>query len=111
MRFCLAKDIRPVAFSPVARPSPVDKKLQNDAYIQELAAKYNKSAVQIMLNWGLCKGHVVIPKATGLDHQLENLAIFDFKLTEDEILGVEKLNKGIRLCNKFGAMEGFDVFA
>ena len=105
----------------MARPGAVEKgdqlcppdwpDLRNNVYLQELAAKYNKSVVQIMLNWGLCKGHVVIPKATGLDHQLENLAVFDFKLTDDEILGVEKLNKEIRLCNKFQTMEGFDVFA
>ena len=64
-----------------------------------------------MLNWGLCKGHVVIPKAVSLENQLENKKIFDFRLTEEEIIGVEKLNKEIRLCNKFQTMEGFDVFA
>lgn len=64
-----------------------------------------------MLNWGLCKGHVVIPKATSLKNQVENQNVFDFKLTEDEIAAVEKLDKEIRLCNKFEMMEKYDIFA
>ena len=78
VRFCLAKDIRPVAYTPVARPGASEKgdtfagpnwpDLTKNAYLQELAAKYNKTVVQIMLNWGLCRGHVVIPKATSLEH-------------------------------------------
>ena len=45
-----------------------------------------------MLNWGLCKGHVVIPKATQLIHQQENMNVFDFHLSQDEVLNVEKLD-------------------
>lgn len=121
MKFLHAKDIRPVAYTPVARPGGVEKgdklcppdwpDLRKDTYLQSLAEKYQKSVVQIMLNWGLCKGHVVIPKANGLDHQKENMEVFDFKLTQEEIEGVEKLDKRIRLCNKFEMTEKFDCFA
>lgn len=64
-----------------------------------------------MLNWGLCKGHVVIPKATGLDHQKENLDVFDFRLTEQEIKTIDELDRNIRGCNKFEFLEGFDCYA
>ena len=65
-----------------------------------------------MLNWGLCKGHVVIPKGTSAEHQKENLDVFDFQLTPEEVLGVEKLETGRRLCNThFDVFEKFDVFA
>lgn len=63
-----------------------------------------------MLNWGISRGHVVIPKATSLEHQVENAAVFDFKLTDDEISNVSALNKGIRLCNKFDDMGNVDFF-
>lgn len=76
--FCLSVDVRPVAYTPVARPGGSQKgdklcgenwpDLRDNSYLQELAAKYNKSVVQIMLNWGICRGHVVIPKATSLEH-------------------------------------------
>ena len=64
-----------------------------------------------MLNWGVCRGHVVIPKAVGIDHQAENRQIFDFKLTEEEIEGVNKLNTNRRLCNYFQIWGKFDLFA
>ena len=74
----MAKNIVPIAYTPVARPGAASKNdplapsdwpdLRNDAYLQSLAKKYNKTVVQIMLNWGLCRGHAVIPKAASLVH-------------------------------------------
>lgn len=64
-----------------------------------------------MLNWGICRGCAVIPKAVSLEHQEENLKIFDFHLTAEEINRIEQLDKGIRLCNKFEMFEKFDLFA
>eukprot|EP00355_Strombidium_rassoulzadegani_P006861 CAMPEP_0168615674 /NCGR_PEP_ID=MMETSP0449_2-20121227/4627_1 /TAXON_ID=1082188 /ORGANISM="Strombidium rassoulzadegani, Strain ras09" /LENGTH=281 /DNA_ID=CAMNT_0008656423 /DNA_START=34 /DNA_END=879 /DNA_ORIENTATION=+ len=112
VKFLLAKNIIPVAYTPVARPGAVENgdalcppdwpDLRKDEFLQGIAKKYNKSVVQVMLNWGLCRGHCVIPKAAGLDHQKENLDIFDFKLTEEECQQIiERCGKGIRLCNKF----------
>ena len=37
-----------------------------------MAAKYDRSATQILLNWGMARGYVVIPKAGDLGHQEEN---------------------------------------
>ena len=67
--------------------------------------------VQIMLNWGLCKGHAVIPKAASSSHQKENIDIFDFELTSTEIEEIDKLNRNIRFGNKFDCFENFDCFA
>jgi diketogulonate reductase-like aldo/keto reductase len=102
VRFLLAKDIRPTAYTPVARAGGAEKgdslvkegypDLMKDAYLLSLAEKYNKSVVQIMLNWGLCKGHVVIPKANGLGHQKENINIFDFKLTDEELAQIASMD-------------------
>lgn len=121
VRFLLAKDILPIAFTPVARPGAVEKgdtltppdwpDLRDNEYLQSLAAKYNKSVPQVMLNWGLCRGYAVIPKAASAKYQLENLDIFDFRLTEEEIVEAGKLDASVRLCNKFPFNESFDVFA
>jgi len=46
-----------------------------------LAEKFKKTPVQIVLRWGLDRGHVVIPKATERKHLEENFNIFDFKLS------------------------------
>jgi diketogulonate reductase-like aldo/keto reductase len=121
VNFLLAKEILPIAYTPVARPGAVEKgdklcpadwpDLRNDEYLQSLGTKYGKSVVQIMLNFGVSRGYAVIPKANGLDHQKENMEIFDFKLSPEEITQICLLDKRIRLCNKFSMTENFDVFA
>ena len=98
VKFLLAKNIRPVAYTPTARPGAFAKgdsvvketypDPSTNEYLVELGKKYNKSTVQIMLNWGLSKGHAVIPKANSLGHQQENFNIFDFELTDDEMAGI-----------------------
>ena len=100
VKFLLAKDIRPVAYTHVARPGEAGQgcvpsdwpDLRNDPILKSLAEKYNKSVVQIMLNWGLCRGHVVIPKATKKEHQLQNLDVYDFKLSDEEVKTIESLD-------------------
>jgi len=64
-----------------------------------------------MLNWGISRGYCVIPKANSLVNQKANMDIFDFELSEEEMTGISKLDKRIRLCNKMPFMEGFDFFA
>ena len=122
----LAKNILPIAYCPVAKPqdpNSVDEfsppfypnkdwpDLRKNAYLQELGTKYNKSVVQVMLNWALCRGHAVIPKATSLAHQADNMNIYDFRLTAEEVEKVNELDAKERLCNKFEFCGFFDVFA
>lgn len=85
--------------------------LRNDPCLQAIAQKHGKSVVQVMLNWGLARGHVVIPKATGLDHQQENMNVFDFKLSEEDMEAIKPMDSGRRLCNKFEIIGGYDFFA
>lgn len=102
-------NVQPVAYTPIARPAAVERgdkmapkdwpDLRNDPYLQGLANKYGKSVCQVMLNWGLCRGHAVIPKAVSIEHQTDNFGCTDFKLTDEEVEGVNALNKNIRLCN------------
>ena len=104
-------NVRPVAYCPIARPGASnlgDKltgkewpDLRENPFLQELAAKYKKSVVQIMLNWGICRGHMVIPKGDCLEHITENIDIFDFKLTDEEVKKVCDLNQNKRLPHKF----------
>jgi len=64
-----------------------------------------------MLNWGISRNCAVIPKATSLEHLLENTQFLDFSLSEDEVKKItEKMNINRRLCNFFDPEE-FDCFA
>lgn len=62
-----------------------------------LAEKYGKSPAQIVLNWHLHRGIIVIPKTTKVERLAENLNVFDFKLEEEEYKQISGLNKDIRL--------------
>jgi len=60
--------------------------------IKELAAKYNKTAGQIVLSWTWQQGIVVNARSLSPVHQLENLNIFDFQMTPDEIKQVGSIS-------------------
>ena len=58
--------------------------------------KYGKSNVQIILRWHIQAGNIVIPGATNPDHIKANIDIFDFKLTDEEMKEIAKVNKNTR---------------
>lgn len=72
-----------------------NKVLMNEEIFVELSKKYNKSTAQIILRWHTQMGYNVIPGAKSENHIKENIDIFDFKLTDDEMKKIEKLNKDI----------------
>jgi alcohol dehydrogenase (NADP+) len=72
--------------------------LDNDVII-ELANKYNKSAAQIILNWGLSRGTIVIPKTVTPKRAIENFASQDFELESNDMEKIDNLEKGFRYVN------------
>ena len=69
-----------------------DKGLQQEPVFQELAAKYGKSAAQIILRWHVQMGTSIIPGSKNPAHIADNANIFDFSLTEDEMAEIAKLD-------------------
>ena len=59
--------------------------------LTDLSKKYGKSVAQIMLRWALQMGTVVIPGTGNPDHMKENLAVYDFVLTEDDMEAITNL--------------------
>jgi 2,5-diketo-D-gluconate reductase A len=62
-----------------------------------LAAKYSKTAAQIVLRWHIELGLVPIPKSATPSRIAQNIDIFDFALTSDEIAAVSALDNGDEL--------------
>lgn len=73
-----------------------DKSLIEEPIFNELANKYGKSNVQIILRWHVQSGNVVIPGAKKEGHIKDNIDIFDFELTEEEMGRIAKLDKNQR---------------
>lgn len=80
-----------------------DKSLINEPIFAKLGEKYNKSSAQIILRWHTQMGFVVIPGSKNVDHIRDNLDIFDFTLTDDEMNEISKLDKNVRYYNRTDA--------
>lgn len=67
--------------------------LLSDPVLSGIAAGHNKSVVQVILRWHLQRGVVAIPGSSNPDHIEENISIFDFSLTDDEMARIAALNR------------------
>lgn len=76
-----------------------DSGLINEPVFCRLAEKYGKSNVQVILRWHIQKGHLVIPRSVNPQHIRENIEIFDFSLTNEEMREIDTLDKGRRYFN------------
>jgi 2,5-diketo-D-gluconate reductase A len=60
--------------------------------LKEIGAKYNKSVGQTALRFLIQSGVVVIPKSTHKERMIENISVFDFKLSEEDMKKIESLD-------------------
>jgi diketogulonate reductase-like aldo/keto reductase len=64
--------------------------------VTSLADKYGKTAAQVVLRWHIDQGVVAIPKSVKPHRIAENIAVFDFELTADEVAAIDALDTGVR---------------
>lgn len=62
--------------------------------LKEIASHHNKSVVQIVLRWMLQQDIIMIPKTWNSEYLKENISIFDFELSSDEMCRIDSMNKG-----------------
>ena len=67
--------------------------LLNDPVISKIAEHHDKSSAQVILRWNLQKGVVVIPGSSNPEHIKENTELFDFELTDDEMMQIHDLDR------------------
>jgi 2,5-diketo-D-gluconate reductase B len=77
------------AYTPLSRGG-----VQGDAILKEIGEAHGKTATQVALRWLVQQEKVsAIPKATGEEHLAENLDVFDFELSEEEMSRVFSLSQ------------------
>jgi diketogulonate reductase-like aldo/keto reductase len=67
-----------------------------DPVIGGIAQAHDKTPAQVMLRWHLQQGRSVIPKSTKPQRIAENLDVFDFDLTTEELAAIDALDTGQR---------------
>ena len=91
LQFCKNNHIQLEAYSPLTRGEKL-----NHATILTIAQKYDKSAAQILIRWGLQHDLVMIPKSIHEKRIKENSEVFDFQLEEQDMKLLNSLNEDLR---------------
>ncbi|MEZ6088852.1 MAG: aldo/keto reductase [Pirellulaceae bacterium] len=100
LRFCREEQIAFTAFSPfgalsyheIGMADKSDSLLEIET-IRQIANNHNRSAAQILLRWGVQRQTAVIPKTSRSERLSENIAIFDFELTDQEMSAINALDQ------------------
>nr|CAD7258537.1 unnamed protein product [Timema shepardi] len=114
--FCKALDVTICAYSPLGSPgmrirnhkgdpSIIDMPLTHPVVLK-LAKKYNKTPSQILIRHSIQRGVVVIPKSNNPERLKENIQVFDFVLSPDDVYELDFLDRGEkgRSLPPFGGM-------
>lgn len=64
--------------------------------VKAIAARHSKTPAQILLKWALQRGTVAIPKSSKMERVIENISLFDFTLTDEDMDVITALNKNER---------------
>jgi 2,5-diketo-D-gluconate reductase A len=86
--FCRDNEITIQAWSPLTRASRL-----NDDKVAAMAARYGKTPAQLLIRWNLQLGVVPLPKANHVQHQRENLNVFDFEIVPADMAKLGALNE------------------
>lgn len=86
--YCQGREIIIQAYSPLSRTERLD-----DPRLQGIAATYGKTPAQVLIRWNLQLGTVPLPKANQRAHLEENIDVFDFEISEDDMAALGSLNE------------------
>ena len=90
-RVSAERDLVTEAHSPLG----AGKLLDNPA-VTSIASAHGKSPAQVLIRWSIQLGNVVLPRSTNPERIAQNIDVFDFELTDDEMTSLNSLNQGTR---------------
>jgi len=104
IEYCRNKDILVTAYSPLGSPDrpwakPTDPRLMDDPKLVSIAAKYGKSPAQIILRWNAQRGLIIIPKTVTKSRMIENMSVYDFELSKDDMELINSFDCNGRSCS------------
>lgn len=93
--YCKSKSIAIMAWAPLSGTTMQTKQALDHDIVEEVAENYKghkpPTTAQVILRWALQKGFAIIPGSGNPQHQIENLEIYDFQLTSEEMDRIEHL--------------------
>lgn len=80
------------AWSPIAQGRILD-----DRTLRSVGEGYGKSSAQVALRWHIQRGDIIFPKSSSSTRRAENMNIFDFELTGEQMSSIDELDRGQRI--------------
>jgi D-xylose reductase len=103
MRLAKQYGIEVTSFSPLGALSYLEldmagaaESVLEQSVVKQAAQRLGKTAAQVVLRWGVQRGNAIIPKTSRPERLIENLDIFDFELTSEEMQEISALNSNRR---------------
>lgn len=87
--YALQNDIQPESWAPFGETIKVLSKLPT---LKAIADNHHKTVAQVILRWLMQRNVVAIPSSSSIDHLKENIDIFDFDLTSQEMDNIKQLD-------------------
>ena len=105
--------IEPIAYCPIARGANTLKcpDICEHPTVKICQEKYGKTGAQILLNWGIQRGHIVIPKSNNESRVKENIESLNFTLDKEDVEAISKLDEGVRICDDLPWLGNHSIFA
>jgi diketogulonate reductase-like aldo/keto reductase len=100
---CRRHDMALVAYSPVAKG-----RIKNDETLARIGAAYGKTAAQVCLRWLVQQNVAAIPRTSRIERLSENIEIFDFALTDDEMTRISAMGSVKGRLTDFGFAPKWD---
>jgi diketogulonate reductase-like aldo/keto reductase len=85
---CEQRDVVLEAYSPLGTGRNLD-----DRTVNEVAERNGRTAAQVLLRWGVQRGIPEIPKSTKRERIEENMQIFDFELSDEDMAALDALDE------------------
>lgn len=109
LKYCASKGIRLMAYSPLGAGSPaMGHSLLEHPVVLEMAERHGRSAGQVLIRWSVQLGNVCIPKSVNEARIAQNLDVFAWELTGDDMKRLEGLDVGHRFTRGFMEGQWFD---
>jgi diketogulonate reductase-like aldo/keto reductase len=100
---CRRHDMTLVAYSPVAKG-----RIKNDEVLTRIGAAHGKTAAQVCLRWLVQQNVAAIPRTSRIERLSENIEIFDFTLTDDEMARISAMGSAKGRLTDFGFAPTWD---
>jgi aldehyde reductase len=98
LNFCRERNITLTGYSPLGQRDmrPDDPSLFDDDTLKRIAAKYSKTVAQVLIKWQIQRGIICIPRSANKERIAENINIFDFTISNEDLSAINSLNRNYR---------------